>query len=244
MNEQRKLNSHSSEYDRLYTHVVGLGGDCRSSYQLKRYFRNNDAYPFDRWVTPLDSLAHYLAAPDACLYDPVDLLPIFYQGSVIGWKNKRYDLRFYHEWPKDPAIAPPHGEIIPGWEKFSNKATKRTSYLLRKLISLNKPSNSILFVRDGDWLSDLPPDRAIKSAEQAFEKVLTELETRFSLATFDILCLNFCRRYVARTTGNIFYIDLVDSTDDWRGLDDVWNSAFDRINARLSVNPGRNNRTN
>jgi hypothetical protein len=224
-NQQRKR--------RFYTHVVSLGDNCEPAYQIQRHFRIDESYLFDRWVTSLDGLASYLAAPSADIYQPSHLVPCLEDGELIGFSNPRHGLNFYHEFPKDMYLHH-KGVVIPGWEASVPNATERTFHLIEKFNALNNATNALLFVRQRDWVSGQPIQGKAMEPQEALNRVAAELENRFPFATFDVLCVNFSRHYYPTVRGEIFYADIPGLCDDWRGSNDHWSGTFERIGARLA----------
>jgi hypothetical protein len=83
------------------THVVSLGGQCETAYNLRRYFDFSTAYPFDWWVSPLSTVIRLLRDFDIdALYDTRRLEGTADFGTVI---HRDYDLQLHHEFPRDNA---------------------------------------------------------------------------------------------------------------------------------------------
>jgi Putative papain-like cysteine peptidase (DUF1796) len=125
------------------THIVSLGGNCRVTYNLRKTFDFDSAYPFDWWICPLKSATAFLSDPDLdALYDPALLEPVLQDGRVFTVVNTRYDIRLHHEFPRTAA------GITPEFREHTRPAKERQTYLLDKFRKLNAPANSILFVRN------------------------------------------------------------------------------------------------
>jgi putative papain-like cysteine peptidase DUF1796 len=191
------------------THIVSLGGNCRVTYNLRKTFDFDSAYPFDWWICPLKSATAFLVDPDLdALYDPKLLEPIFQNEHIFTVENTRYGIRLQHEFPRDA-----HG-IKPDFREHTRPAKERQTYLLNKFRGLNKPESRLFFVRNFiNW------DRGIGAPEA--EAFVAALAKTFDKAETRILFIN--PTAAAATVAGIDVLDFVDvPPEPWQGDQAVW----------------------
>ena len=214
---------------RTYTHVVSLGDNCRPSYQIKRHFKFKKSYPFDAWITPLDSAALYIENLDDDLYDPAGLEEWVENGGIVTIVNTKFQIRLYHDFKREGALE----HVLPDWKSGIENARSRTEHLVRNLQSLNRRSNNVLFVRLSDKVCNRPLFGTRLTQQQAAERLLQALRGRFDRISFDLLCINFKHR-LAEPDPSVIHHDMQDSKVGWQGTDSLWSQAFNRIGARLT----------
>jgi hypothetical protein len=214
---------------RAYTHVVSLGDNCRPSYQIARHFNFKQSYPFDGWITPLDSAALYIEKLDEDLYDPASLQEWAANGEIVTIVNTKFQIRLYHDFKRGGAPE----NVLPDWKSGIEKARSRTEHLVRKLQSLNGEHNNVLFVRLSDWVCNRPLLGTRLTPQQATERLLKALRRRFDRISFDLLCVDFEGR-ISEPDPNVIHLDIRDTAIGWKGTDSLWSQAFNRIDARLT----------
>ncbi len=127
------------------THIVSLGRDCATAYNLRRHFDFGGAFPFDWWVVEAAGLNRFLAEPDVdALYDGTKLELISNGASV---RHREYGIQLHHEFPREWDV--PRQPIRNDWREWLAKANQRTAALMRKFLALDAPQNRIVFVRQG-----------------------------------------------------------------------------------------------
>lgn len=213
---------------RAYTHIVSLGGNCRPSYQIKRHFKFKKSYPFDGWITPLDSAALYIEKLDEDLYDPASLQELEVNGEITTIVNAKFQIRLFHDFKRAGALE----RVLPDWKSGIENARSRTEHLVRNLQSLNRESNNVLFVRLSDGVCNRPLLGTRLTQPQATERLLQALRRRFNRISFDLLCIDFKHR-LPEPDPSIIHVDLHDSAVGWQGTDSLWSQAFNQIGARL-----------
>jgi hypothetical protein len=133
------------------THIVSLGQNCATAYNLRRHFDFGDAFPFDWWIVPADGLARFLVNPDVdALYDPARLELTPDAGSV---RHREFDFKLFHEFPRQSDL--PDSRIREDWHEFIERPKQRAAALVAKLMKLNATSNRIAFIREGPSSVDL-----------------------------------------------------------------------------------------
>jgi hypothetical protein len=213
---------------RAYTHIVSLGDNCRPSYQIKRHFKSSKSYPFDGWITPLDSAALYIEKLDEDLYDPASLQERAVNGEITTIVNTKFQIRLFHDFKRGGALE----NVLPDWKSGIENARSRTEHLVRKLQSLNRGSNNVLFVRLSDGVCNRPLLGTRLTQPQATERLLQALRRRFNRVSFDLLCVDFKHR-LPEPDPSVIHLDMYDSAVGWQGTDSLWSQAFNQIDARL-----------
>ena len=76
--------------------VISAGPRCSTAWHLRRVLNREQAYPFDWWVTPLQSLVHLLLAPRDFSIKPEDLIITnALNGEIV--LNQRWLLQHDHD---------------------------------------------------------------------------------------------------------------------------------------------------
>jgi hypothetical protein len=213
---------------RAYTHIVSLGDNCRPSHQIKRHFKLKKSYPFDGWITPLDSVALYIEKLDEDLYDPASLQEWVMNGEIATIVNTKFQISLFHNFKRAGALE----SVLPDWKSGIENARSRTGHLVRKLQSLNRGSNNVLFVRLSDKVCNRPLFGTQLAQPQATERLLQALRRRFNRISFDLLCVDFKHR-LPEPDRSVIHVDMHDSAVGWQGTDSLWSQAFNQIGARL-----------
>lgn len=79
-----------------FDRVISAGPRCATSWHIRRVFEQEQAYPLDWWVTPLQSMSHLLlgAEPFAFQRDDLEIALTPYGETVV---NKRWLLQHHHD---------------------------------------------------------------------------------------------------------------------------------------------------
>src|SRR5580704_11359124 len=115
-----------SDGAKVYDRIVGVGQNCRLTYNLRRTFGEARAYPFDWWITPLSGLLAFLQDLSVeRFYDPEALEAVHDERGARVIRNARYDIELHHEFPRDQ-----EGLVRPGWADHIARPRSRTAYLM------------------------------------------------------------------------------------------------------------------
>ena len=126
-----------------FTDVVSLGHRCRMTRRMRDFFGFETAYPFDWWLTPAKSLLRFLEEWDLDrLFDPDELEEIGANGAVQLVRNRRYGIKFQHDFGVVDSTIPSD------WRDRIPDAKSRTAYLMARFERLNDPRRRILFCRE------------------------------------------------------------------------------------------------
>jgi hypothetical protein len=205
------------------THVVSLGGNCRVTYNLRKYFNFLSAYPFDWWITPLRSVTQFLKDPDLeKLYNPKYLLPLMKAGTIESIKNSHFDILLHHEFPRT------NGSVVDNFVEHTDKPKTRQRYLLKKLNSLNDGVNKLLLVRNFLW------NERISAPE--ITEFLTAAKTTFNRAHCQFLFINCPLEFEGDSIINLRFSD---PGSDWKGDHQVWTEHLATLAINFSPADGR-----
>lgn len=81
--------------------IISAGPRCSTAWHLRRVFELEKAYPFDWWVTPLQSLIRLLLEGQSFEFDPDDLVVLdTTHGETV--LNQRWLLQHHHDFRRDP----------------------------------------------------------------------------------------------------------------------------------------------
>ncbi len=145
------------------THVVSLGADCTISYNIRRYFNVSEAYPFDWWVTPLNSLKFFLQDPDIeSLFDVNKLTLINDRDSII---NPDVGIKYHHDFSRDS-----NNLIADNYVLEVQNVISKYKFLTTRFFELNNPKNKIIFFRTGGGYDINSENDLIGLLNSRFEK--------------------------------------------------------------------------
>lgn len=123
-------------------HIISLGGNCRITHHLRRFFGFDTAYPFDWWATSLTTITTLLHDPRLDLiFDPGRLELVIRGGRPATVRNTFYDIYFRHE------FAAVGEEVAPGFRGGAAAALERQRNLFHRFSGLNAAGKRLLFVR-------------------------------------------------------------------------------------------------
>jgi hypothetical protein len=220
---------------RRFTHVVPLGVSCRVTHQVRTYFGVGDAYPFDWWICPADGVARYLERPEpALVYGPGALAEMRgAHGEVETIRSVAYDFRLFHEFPR--AAPPAAGGVAPGWEAHTPIAAARHAERLARLLALDRPGNTILFVRHRHGIAREDP----ADPEPVVERLWRALCTRYRAADIVLALINLGLR--TSPSRRVVAVDFDDPPgpppDEWRGDARAWSAALGSLGFRPCGTP-------
>jgi hypothetical protein len=202
-----------------FTHIVSLGHRCRTTQRLREHYGFKTAFPFDWWITPLQSAVRVLRDWDLeRLYDPARLSEVRRWGRTLYVEHADYRIRLQHEFPMDDARR----HVLAGWREHLEAAKTRTGHLMAKFDALDRKDRRVLFVRE------------LKAGEERRSRLLSELreavlahapraESRFLLISPS----------GAAAEGWI-PLQIDDPTvEPWTGAPQIWDAALDGLGFRL-----------
>ena len=216
------------------THVVPLGQTCRVAYQVRTHFATATAYPFDWWLTPLGGLIRYLADPDPDRVYREEKLEL---RVVDGWARTvvapEFGVELFDEFPRQAAAGPVRA-VAPGWQEHIAAARARHVQRLERLLSLDRPGNRVLFVRNRFDL-----ETHDESAQEAVERLWSVLRARWAASDTWLLLVNL-PPFVSPDE-RVLRLDFEDPPgappEEWRGDPARWAAGFAGLGLRPVGSP-------
>lgn len=208
---------------RVYNHIVSLGGNCRVAHNCRRHFGAKAAYPFDWWITPLESAIFFLQEPDVGrLYQRERLKIHGAEGRRDSIVSGDYGIRLHHEFPRVG------GEVVETFRDLCAEPASRTAYLVERLEKLRSEPGRILFVRNAIH----GEGRNAEGWHRHVDEILSFLDGAYG-RRFNLLLINTPVRSFPddRVLVSLFE----DRGADWRGDETAWSRAFDA--AGICYNP-------
>jgi Putative papain-like cysteine peptidase (DUF1796) len=202
-----------------FTHIVSLGCRCRTTQRLREHYGFKTAFPFDWWITPLQSAVRVLRDWDlGRLYDPAQLGEVRRWGKTIYVEHADYRIRLQHEFPMDDERR----KVLPGWRAHIGAAKARTGHLMAKFDALDRNDRKVLFVRE------LRPgeERQRQTLADLREAVLAHApraDSRFLLISPD----------GAPAAGWIALKVDDPRKEPWTGTPEIWDAALASLGFRL-----------
>lgn len=207
-----------------FTHVVPLGGNCRLTHNVRRHFDHAESYPADWWITPLPGLVAALEArfDPGLLYDPAALERVADpQGRHRYVRHRALGLLYVHDFPDMPrSVSEPVD-----WDAHRQRPLGRLGHVAPKLLALNAPENTILFVRY--CLSRT--DEVVADTRADLDRLRAVLMRLFDRAAVSLLLLSPSDRFDGCRT-----LPLNDPSADWVGDFDLWTAALATTGHSLS----------
>ena len=199
------------------THIVSLGGNCRVTYNIRKFFGFQSAYPFDWWITRLTAATAFLNEPSIeLLYRPDLLAPLRKGKHIQSIVNTHYGMHLHHEFPRDRAR-----HVVTDFAAFTAVPRARMTYVLEKMKQLNRPGNRLLLVRNY-----LPEDRHMH--EQVSR--LIEAAANYFRAADDLRFLFINPPAEAKRDDRVMTLQFADRRGgDWKGDVPQWQANLARV---------------
>jgi hypothetical protein len=205
------------------THVVPLGMSCRVTYQLRTYFRSDAAYPFDWWISSMGGITRYLKNPNPQrIFSTEDLYEQIEDGWIHAIASRKFGFQLFHEFPRQKEV-PPMRVVSPSWREHISEARSRHEVRLQRLLDLDDPRNTILFVRDKlDIFDDEAP------FQDRVDDLWLTLKARWQHARIRLLLINVPNFMPpCQQVQHLKFDDLPgEPPEAWRGNDAKWAAAF------------------
>jgi hypothetical protein len=205
-----------------YDRIIGLGGTCQETWNVRHSFGFSRAYPFDWWITPGNSL---VAALEDDMVDrhKLENLAIIGDNTVLC---RKYDILLHHDFRRDAAH-----KIIADLESQIEQVRNKAKFLWERMLS-DCADGHVLFVRgDGGSYHELNGWRPPNTWGRDLYGVLRR---KFPKLCFDLMIVS--HHFGRREDGNIIYDkpdEIGEPTGDYRGWPDGWSEMFARWGLRL-----------
>jgi hypothetical protein len=197
------------------TVFVSLGHRCEVAWQLREFSGQEQAYPFDWLVTPLQAIPMMVEEDFAAIADPKYLRVTEYGGG-IGWsvENMRYKVLLHHEFKRAP-----DGRIVDDWRGSIEQVAAKFAYLRRRWIDLMESARQICFVRRLGCL-EMPSERHMPTFAAHYEALFSAFGKRAPQASRFYM---FCDCDEVPVSDTVFDVSIGNATAlDWRLDEDRW----------------------
>lgn len=161
--------------------VISIGTNCEISYNIRHTFQFERAYPFDWWITPVQSVADILRDRFRLEIDDKNLVHVTAPESVL---NRKYGILHHHDFPRDG-----QDRILDGWAAHIPALAEKYHILGERFFADIERAERALLIVNGDG-----SHRAYAAARPVDETVYLEISdtlrdlfprTRVSLAIFN-----------------------------------------------------------
>ena len=218
--------SYLAASETYFTHVVPLGLSCRVTHQARTYFRAVAAYPFDWWISSLDGIVRYLDNPDPDrIFRMSGLMEKMEDGWIHSIVSREFGFQLFHEFPRQketPAVR----VVSPNWRDAIKPARIKHQIRLERMLALDRPENSILFVRHKLDAAD-----HVTNFQTMVDRLWQILHHRWQQANIKLLFVNV--PHFTPPSPDVLSLALDDrpgpANEAWRGDDVPWATAFRSI---------------
>ncbi|RAS23412.1 DUF1796 family putative cysteine peptidase [Paraburkholderia bryophila] len=210
--------------DLVVDRVVSLGSNCELTANLRRYFKADRTYPFDWWITPLDSITQLLETEFDGLFNPENLQVSTDGQTVIC---RKFNLLHHHDFSRDEQgkVIPALAEQLPGLrEKFLS---------LKNRFMSDCATGRVLFVRnrsvfDSNLVAQEP------DSDESFRSLFKLLCKLFPQADITLLVTNVGKKG-ALDDGRILFDEMTNygDADDYTVSPKGWDELFARQRIRI-----------
>jgi hypothetical protein len=206
--------------------VVSLGSNCEVTDSIRDYYGTGRAYPFDWWITPLDSVVRLLESRFEGLLDPREVSRSADAGTVVC---RRFNIMHHHDFARSP-----DGKVLPTLREQLPQVQEKFRHLTQRFLR-ECASGRTLFVRNRvvtDSHLRAPGD---ESSDEALAKLWRALRATFPEADMTLLATNLGRTGTLEG-GRIILDEITDHFDgsNHRVSPRGWNELFDRQGFRLA----------
>lgn len=209
-----------------YDYVISLGGACGCAHQIRTYFNQHEAFPFDWLVTPFDSIEPLISAGLRGLGS--DLAP---------YKDTKWfiNTRFMTLHPHEMRLV--DGELPTGWQHLMRTVRAKHDYLADRWNAVMSSPNRVLLVRhngrhhlDGPDVARVPvsdANRLVSLIRAAYPTPEIDFLFAASLVKDDPEPLaKGVHRHEVRYTDTQ---EWPDPANYWHGATKDWTRAFDAV---------------
>jgi hypothetical protein len=212
---------HPIKIDRM----ISLGGACEVAAQLRRLAADDTAYPFDWWITPLQSVKKIIDDRCNSLFLPESIVKTSYNNKQCFYSSWSETVHM-HDFNNYDLI----GELSVG--AISDYLTEKYKFLFGRMSKLCS-SGTTLFVRKALPADNCLPaadlDRALNSIYDALAQIAPAYY--FVVIGYEVECTLPC--HILR--------ECVADEDDWAasmGSSRGWTSCFERLPFEIARNRG------
>lgn len=214
-----------------FDHIISLGGHCQTSYQIRRHFGIDTAYPLDWWVTPTIALVRLFESGFADIFREENMRIVDeHTGPAVMCGH--YGMMHYHDFDeaKINGIYSPY--LVRTKCAINNS---KFSYLMTRLLNV---TGKVLFIRySSGWVQNFPQGTGF--TEPLLQRFMIAARAMLPNAEVNFLILNDYDHHVG-LDGNPFpgvYTSNVNNYDEqhlWQGSNRGWTEMFEYQNIRWS----------
>lgn len=194
---------------RKFDKVLSLGRACDTAFQIRRHFKQREAYPFDWLVTPYPAL--------------INLLERDFSGFLLD-ENLQADGKYVVD--KGSGIAMMHDFETPAlYQQTLDVVRAKYQRRIKRWLSLVNGGASILFVRSQQYV-----DHNNLGEEQS-RALLKLLQQKYKNAKVHLLVQNPPGAAIPEVVEKNFWLLQLKPPDpwEWSGDDAAWSEMFQRV---------------
>ncbi|NEP41227.1 MAG: hypothetical protein F6K35_19160, partial [Okeania sp. SIO2H7] len=137
----------------FFDKTISLGSFCMPAHQIRKHLKQKEAYVFDWWVTPHQSLLKLVAEDFSKVFNKENLQLVKASNNNIYLVGDRYyGHRHDHDFPRydknNPEMLQYAGEsVLENWKFYLPQAIEKCEFLLQRWRETLSNNRRILFVR-------------------------------------------------------------------------------------------------
>lgn len=199
-----------------FDHIVSLGGNCETKYQIRRLFPDAENYIFDWFVTPTSSMVDMIENDFSDMFLEKNMRVIF---DGDGVACDRYGTVHFHNFPH----AHPEGkyvqELVTAGCAMNQEKFKYLAHRFRSL------KGRVLFIRLEDGFVT-GGDRNGDFTDELYDRFTAAIEKMMPEADYQVLLL----RGAYRADRQRLHIDVAEKYDEtsWEGSVRGWDELIQR----------------
>lgn len=204
-----------SEYDA----IISLGAACKPAHNIRRYFGNDRAFPFDWWISGPRAVETLIGNGLTGALRPENLV-VIRQAATDAVYDRALTIAYQHEFPRDEA-----GFVVKNFVDYIPKRQQRFRALADRMDAICA-RNRVLFVRQ----EHAPTERAYALGQAA--EWLQLFRAAWPEGAADLLLLDATDAASLRTEHGTAYFDTVPriaGDGDWQPL------GFNRVFKRHGI---------
>jgi hypothetical protein len=194
---------------------VSLGYRCETAWQIREFYGQTEAYPFDWLVTPFDTLPLMIEEDFEAIADP-RYLRVTQYGQGAGWsvENTRYKLLLHHEFERAEDRT-----IVPHWLNGLGQVVDKFAYLRKRWTRLMNSSEQVCFIRRIGRI-EIPSEQQLRTDREHYLAVFAAIRNRAPRVRPLYL---FCDCDNVPVTVNVLDVTIgFPGPADWPRIEDRW----------------------
>jgi hypothetical protein len=161
--------------------IASIGTNCEIAFNIRNTFGIEQAYPFDWWFTPLQSVAAILRGRFELEITDGNLTHTATPESVL---NRKYGFLHHHDFPRGEAER-----VAPEWRAHIPNIAAKYRFLANRFMTSGAQADHALLIVNGDgahraYAAPQPVDESVYAEIMAAAQDLFP-RTRVTLAVFN-----------------------------------------------------------